>query len=114
MLFHPSTQFPFMSTLKNLQASVHFGIAGPLIVVKADANQGSSTEKVDLRPASSPGFNPTILLLQLVNANDEMENWQEVSYSENLSDENKYHKVQVINHGEVDVAFASGARAAAD
>ena len=86
-----------MPVLKNLIATVHSGVAGPLITVSGDANQKDSSGKAELKKRVPQGINPSILLLDLENAEEKIpENWQKVSFNENVKHANQYEKVSVM------------------
>lgn len=89
-----------MSISKNWKAKSIDGIAGYEIIVTSEANTGLLTVVPELVKRIPQGINPTILLLDLLNANDgQPENFQDVQYNEKTSAKDQYKTVEIFHGG---------------
>jgi hypothetical protein len=87
-----------MSQIKNFTATVQSGIAGFLINVKGEVNCGMLAVMPSLTKKVPQGFNPKILLLDVLPASkDSNGDFQEAEYSENIHSQDTYTQVEFID-----------------
>ena len=91
-----------MTILKNWKAATFSGTAGYEIKVNGEANVGSLSVQPKLEKRVPAGTNPSILLLNLLNANDaKPENFKPVQYNEKLSKMDQYASVNIFHDNKV-------------
>jgi hypothetical protein len=91
-----------MSILKNCKAITFSGTAGYEIKVNGEANVGALTVQPKLEKRVPAGVNPSILLLNLINANDaKPESFKPVQFNEKLSKMDQYSSVNIFHDNKV-------------
>ena len=91
-----------MSISKNWKAVTSSGTAGYEIKVNGEANVGQLTIQPKLEKRVPAGTNPSILLLNLLNANDaKPENFKPVLFNEKLSKMDQYASVSIFHDNKV-------------
>lgn len=91
-----------MSIAKDWKAIAISGIAGNEIIVTGEANTGMLTIVPELKKRVPQGFNPAILLLDLIGASDASpEHFQPVQYNEKIGRLDQYSEVDIFHQGKV-------------
>lgn len=91
-----------MSISKNWKAIAFSGTAGYEMKVNGEANVGLLTVQPKLEKRVPAGTNPSILLLNLLNANDaKPENFKPVQYNEKMSKMDQYTSVNIFHDNKV-------------
>ena len=89
-----------MSIAKNWKAVSISGMAGYELIVTGEANVGILTVEPELEKRVPQGFNPAILLLDLLNAEDAIpERFRPVRYNEKIDKEDRYEEVEIFHKG---------------
>jgi hypothetical protein len=87
-----------MSITKNFKAISICGFAGCEIIVTGEANIGMLDVMPKLEKRIPQGLNPSILLLNLINAgNAQPENFKHVQYNEKIEHQDQYKTVDLFH-----------------
>jgi hypothetical protein len=87
-----------MSITKNFKAISICGFTGCEIIVTGEANVGMLDVMPVLEKRVPQGLNPTILLLNLINAGDAIpENFKNVQYNEKIEHQDQYKSVELFH-----------------
>lgn len=90
-----------MSVSKKWSAKSIAGTASYELIVKGEANVGMLDIMPELHKRYPQGFNPSILLLNLINAEDaDPEKYYSVQYNESLDRVDQYESVEIFHDSE--------------